>query len=106
MRSPGYGWPQAICAFFIAELRTMNWGVPGASQRFCYFGKIWRIVWIKTAIPRSLLYGSIGWQQHRNRIANWIVISYPRKRSTWIAHRKDIQLSDTKIGDQGIDHRR
>jgi hypothetical protein len=25
----------------------------GASQRFCYFGEIWRIVWIKTAIPRS-----------------------------------------------------
>src|SRR5467141_493717 len=78
----------------------------GASQRFCYFGEIWRIVWIKTAIPRSLLYGSIGWQQHRNRIANWIIISYPRKRSAWIAYGKDIQLSDTKIGDQSIYHRR
>jgi hypothetical protein len=28
----------------------------GASQRFCYFGEIWRIVQIKTAIPRSLLW--------------------------------------------------
>ena len=84
----------------------MNWGVPRASQRFCYFGKIWRIVWIKTAIPRSLLYGSIGWQQHRNRIANWIIVSYPWKRSAWIANGKDIQLPDPKIGDQGIDHGR
>ena len=34
------------------------------------------------------------------------MISYPRKRSAWIAYGKDIQLSDTKIGDQSIDHRR
>src|SRR6202048_4703867 len=95
-----------VCALFIAELRAMNWGIPRASQRFCYFGEIWRIVWIETAIPRSLLNGNIGRQQHRNRIANWIIISYPRKCSAWIAYGKDIQLSDTEIGDQSIDHRR
>ena len=61
---------QAFVPFLVAELRTMNGAPLGASQRFSYFGEIWRIVWIKTAIPRSLLYGNIGWQQHRDRIAN------------------------------------
>jgi len=84
----------------------MNGASLAASEGFCYFGEIGRIVWIKPAIPRSLLHGSIGWQQHRNRIANWIIISYPRKCSAWIAYRKDIQPSDPKIGDQSIDHRR
>src|SRR3979411_1097355 len=106
MRSPGPWMAAGYLCLFHCGARSMNWASLGASQRFCYFGEIWRIVWIKTAIPRSLLYGGIGWQQHRNRIANWIIISYPRKRSAWIAYGKDIQLSDTKIGDQSIDHRR
>jgi hypothetical protein len=104
-RSLTSNYPQAVCAPFLAELKTMNWDGLRRSQRFCYFGEVWRIVWIKTAIPRSLLYRSIGWQQHRDRIANWIIISYPRKCSAWIAYGKDIQPADPKIGDQSIDHR-
>src|ERR1700704_2302844 len=86
----------------MSAAKTMKPDRPG-SQRFGYFGEVRRIVWIKTAIPRSLFYGRIGRQQHRHRIADWIIISYPRKRSASIAHGKDIQLSLPEIGDQGID---
>src|SRR5258706_1707534 len=92
-----------------AELK-MQWRlfhrIRMASQRFRYLGEIWRIVRIKTAIPRSLLDGGVGGQQHRDRIANRIVIAYPRKRCAGIADGKDIELSGAEIGDQGIDHRR
>jgi hypothetical protein len=40
--------------------RWVKWASTGASQRFCYFGEMWGIVWIKTVIPRGLLYGGIG----------------------------------------------
>src|SRR5882757_5197649 len=89
----------------MSRIKAMKPGRPG-SQRFGYFGEVRRIVWIKTAIPRSLFYGRIGRQQHRNRIADWIIISYPWKRSASIAHGKDIQLSLPQLGNQGIDHLR
>src|ERR1700704_1399920 len=89
----------------MSAAKTMKPDRPG-SQRFGYFGEVRRIVWIKTAIPRSPFYGRIGRQQHRNRIADWIIISYPRKRPASIAHGKDIQLSLPEIGAQGVDHLR